>query len=197
MGGAFLVLIEVWFDLLPSYPKILLGTQYGYSVFSFLIIYLLARAIRLYGLPNIFKKLSPFIYVGCSFALGFFAFFCQKTGHGDALKIVFAYSNPVVILSSIAFLIMFERMSFHSDIINHISKSTLACLLGHTSIVSFYTKHFKYLYDHYSGCELAGFWTMAIVIVFLTSIIIDQLRLLLWKPLNTWLITRIKNNYLF
>lgn len=194
LGGAFLIIIEVWFDLLPPHPKVSLGTQRGYSVYSFMTLYLLARAIKLYGLPKIFKKLCPYIYVICSFFLGFAAYVCQITHHNETIKIVFAYNNPIVILSSVAFLMTFEKMTMHSTFINHISKSTLACLLGHTSVVFLYTRQYKYLYDHYAGFELVGYWIMATVIVFVASIAIDQLRLLIYNPIGSYLKNHIKQD---
>lgn len=197
LGGVFLIIIEVWFDLLPPHPKVSLGTQYGYSVYSFMTIYLLARAIRLHGLPKIFKNLCPYIYVFCSLILGFTAYVCQTTHHHELMKVVFAYSNPIVILSSVAFLMTFETMTIKSNFINHISKSTLACLLGHTSIVFLYTRQYKYLYDHYTGFELVGYWIMATFIVFVASILIDQLRLLLWKAISGWLTTHIEHNNIY
>lgn len=196
-GGGILIIIEVWFDLLPPHPKVLLGTQNGYSVYSFMTLYLLARAIRLYGLPKIFKKLCPYIYVICSLILGFAAYACQITHHHEAIKVVFAYSNPLVILSSVAFLMIFEKMAIQSTFVNHISKSTLAVLLGHSAIFFLYTKQFKYIYDNYSGIQVVGYWVLAITIVFCASIAIDQLRRLLYKPIEGYLKKSITQNEIF
>jgi hypothetical protein len=197
-GGVLsLIAVEVWFDLLPPIPAVKLGTQDGYSVLSFMVLYLLARYIRLYGLPNWIKYYSPLIYIFCSLFIGIIAYMDKAMGLNGVGGIMFAYSNPIVILSSVAFLLMFERMSLHSKFINHIAKSTLAVLLGHSAIFFLYTKQFKYLYDNYSGIEVVVYWALAIAIVFVASILIDQLRLILWKPISNWLTIHIQNNNIF
>lgn len=198
MGGVILLLFaEIWFDWVPPTPMVRIGAQSGYSVLSFVILYLLARYIRLYGLPEWFKKYSSLFYIASALLTGLMIHVFVVTGHEGAVGLPMAYTNPIVIFSSVAFLTMFERMSFHSKFINHIAKSTLACLLGHGAIFFLYTEQFKYIYNNYSGMQLVAYWVLAIALVFVVSIIIDQLRLLLWKPLNNWLIKYVKNNNLY
>lgn len=191
-----LLFIEIWFDWLPPRPAAKIGANNGYSVLSFAILYLLARAIRLYGLPSWFKKISPLVYVGCSLTLGFAAYFGTRMGL-YVINLCFSYINPLVLLSSIAFLTMFEQMHFQSRFINYIAKSTLAVLLGHSAIFFIYTKQFKFLYDNYSGVQVIAYWSLAILIVFCASIAIDQLRILLFRPLEQLINKRIKNNLIF
>lgn len=192
-----LLLLEMWFDWLPPRPEIRLGFQGGYSVFSFMILYLLARAIRLHGLPKSFKRISPLLYVVCSIALGVAGYVSHKVVPGGLCGLVFAYSNPLVILSSVSFLMTFQSFNFKSTIINHLAKSTLAVLLGHTTIMTFYKSQFYFLYDHFNGLALIGYWSLAILIVFCGTIAVDQLRLLLYKPVDSLLKRKIKNDIIY
>ncbi len=193
-----LLVVEIWFDWIPPYPSVSLGTNGGHSVLSFLILYLMSRTIRLYGLPMWFKRLSPFIYIGCSLLLAFMGWVVLLNGYENKVGWVYFDNNPIVILSSLAFLVTFEQMNIgQSKFINHIAKSTLAVLLGHSAIFFIYTKQFKYLYDNFSGIQVMGFWVLAIIVVFCASIAIDQLRLLMWKPIEMQLRKRIKKNELF
>ena len=195
---AALLVVEIWFDWIPPYPRISLGTNGGHSVLSFLILYLMSRTIRLYGLPMWFKRLSPFIYIGCSLLLAFMGWVVLLNGYENKVGWVYFDNNPIVILSSLAFLVTFEQIKIGQfKFINHIAKSTLAVLLGHSAILFIYTKQFKYLYDNFSGIQVMGYWALAIIIVFCASIVIDQLRLLLWKPIEKHLRKRIKKNELF
>lgn len=189
--------MEIWFDWLPPNPVVKLGTQKGYSVFLFMVLYLIARAIRLHGLPQWFKKSSPFIYIVCSVVLALMAHAFVCSGRVGKVGLWFAYSNPLVILSSVAFLMMFEKLQIQSNLINYIAKSTLACLLGHTAIFFLYTKQFLYLYENYTGVVVMAYWALSVVIVFCVSIAIDQLRLLLYKPVEKLMKRTIKNNDLF
>jgi len=115
-------------------------------------------------------------------------------GHPSVSGMCFSYINPMVILSSIAFLMIFTQMSFHSRFINHVAKSTLAILLGHSAIFFLYTRQFKYLYDNFSGIQVVGYWALAIIIVFCASIAADQIRLMLYKPIEKVIKNRIKYN---
>ena len=192
VGGVFsLLFIEIWFGWLPPYPESGIGTKGGYSMLSFIILYLLARTIRLYGLPEWFKKFSLIIYVVLSILTGVLSYLGYYAG------IFVLYCSPFVILSSVAFLVMFEKMSLHSKFINHIAKSTLAVLLGHTSISLLYTKQFKFLYDNFSGLKVVSYWILAVAIVFCISVLIDQIRILIYKPIENQLKLCIKNNNIF
>lgn len=198
LGGVILLLLaEIYFDWLPPTPSVRIGVQNGYSVLSFVILYLLARAIRLHGLPQWFMKLSPLIYIVCSIVVGLMIYLVMHTGHENVVEWPMAYTNPLLILSSVSFLMMFGRLSFQSGFVNHIAKSTLACLLGHSAIFFLYTKQFKYLYDHFSGFEVVVYWILAVAIVFVSSILIDQLRLLIWKPLERYFKRKIKNDNIY
>lgn len=192
-----LLIIEIWFDLLPPNPGVSLGTQRGYSVYSFVVLYLLSRAIRLHGLPNWFKKVCPFIYVTCSFVLGVVGYFFSLKGYVNLNRLLFAYNNPIIIASSVSFLMMFEQIHFYSLFINHIAKSTLAVLLGHSAIIFTYQKQFKFIYNNFSGIQVVAYWVLSISIVFCTSIAIDQIRLLFYKPIDKLMKTKIKNNNVF
>ena len=152
-----LLFIEMWFDWLPPNPSKKIGAQCGYSILSFAILYLLARAIRLHGLPQWFKRLSPIVYLGCSLALGFVAYFGSLRGL-NAQRYILAYTNPLVIISSVSFLMMFGQMSFQSKSVNYIAKSTLAVLLGHSSIFFLYTDQFNYIYKNFSGIQVVVYW---------------------------------------
>lgn len=190
-----LLFIEIWFDWLPPHPVISLGTHNGHSVLSFIILYLLARTIRLYGLPKWFKKSSLFVYIGCSLLLAVMAQYVLEIGHEEKVRWCFADNNPIVIVSSVAFLMMFEQIRMkQSNLINHLAKSTLAVLLGHCAIFFLYKKQFKFLYDHFSGIQVVLYWALAVIIVFCASIMLDQLRLLLYKPIEKFMKARIKNN---
>lgn len=185
----------MWFDWLPPSPAMGLGTHQGYSVLSFAILYLIARSIKIYGLPSWLKKESPYIYVVSSILTAVLAYVLVQTGHKASF--LYAYNSPLVILSSVSFLVAFENIHIESKMINHLAKSTLAVLLGHSAIFFIYTKQFKYIYDNYSGIQVVGYWAIAIAIVFCGSVAIDQLRILLFKPVEKMMMKIIKNNNIF
>lgn len=192
-----LFFFEVWFDFLPPHPKVSLGSQRGYSVLSFIALYLLARYIRLYGVPQWFRRRSLLIYLLCSLVLSGVAFLCIKIGH-PVTKWIYSYSNPLIILSSVSFLLMFERIHMEDNrIINHIAKSALAVLLGQSAITFLYCNQFRYLFTHFSSAKRIVFWVLSVAVVFVASIAVDQVRQLIWKPIDRSLRMHIKKNELF
>ena len=188
---------EIWFDLLPPHPRVLLGSQRGYSVLSFFALYLLARYIRLYGVPQWLRKYSLLIYLLCSIILSVSAFLCIKTGH-PASRFIYAYSNPLIIISAVSFLLTFEKIHLGENrVVNHIAKSTLAVLLGQSAIFFLYPSQFRFIFNSFPTMKMLAFWVLSVAIVFLASIVVDQLRLLLWKPLEKSLRTQITQNEMF
>jgi len=118
-------------------------------------------------------------------------------GYANINRIIFAYNNPIIIASSVSFLMMFKQIHIQSNFINHVSKSTLAVLLGHTAIFFLYQNQFKYIYDNFSGLQVAAYWSISIAIAFCACIAIDQIRLLIYRPIDKLIKTKIKNNNIF
>ena len=192
-----LFFFETWFDLLPPHPWVSLGSQRGYSVLSFIALYLLARYIRLYGIPRWFRKWSFTIYLLCSILICILSVLLIKLGH-PATRIVYSYSNPLVVISAVSFLVTFEKMRVKENrVINHFAKSTLAVLLGQSAISFLYTKQYSFLFTHYSGLKVVFLWGGGIAIVFFACDLVDQLRLLIWATVEKKLRQVIKKNELF
>ena len=192
-----LFFFEIWFDLLPPHPRISLGSQKGYSVLSFVALYLLARFIRLHGVPEWFRKWSFSFYLLCSVLLCCSAFVFVKIGH-PVTKTLYSYTNPVIILSALSFFLSFEKMHMEKNrVINHIAKSSLAVLLGQSAISCFYSNQFNYLFNYTSPLKKLLFWILSIVIVFVASVVVDQIRLLIWKPIEKSLRMRLTKNELY
>jgi hypothetical protein len=116
--------------------------------------------------------------------------------HGIPMPVtLYAYNCPLVVLSSVAFLISFERMDVKpSRFINHIAKSSLAVLLGHTVILYLYKAQFKYIYTNYDGILLIAYWILSIASVYCAIVMIDQIRLLAYHPIDSFIKRKIKNN---
>jgi surface polysaccharide O-acyltransferase-like enzyme len=186
-----LLILEFWFDWFP--PQVKMGLNAGYSPFHFIVLYLIARAIKLHGLPQWFRKNSLFVYILCSLFLALLEFGGK---HGIIIPVnLYAYNCPLVVLSSVAFLISFERMDIRpSRFINHIAKSSLAVLLGHTAILFLYKEQFKYIYTNFNGILLIAFWILSIASVYCAIVLIDQIRLLAYHPIDKFVRRKIKNN---
>ena len=162
----------------------------GYSLFAFSGIYLIGRYLRLY--PQRLERWS-----GRTFLLGYFGFtFAQSLAlflfaYGTGQSIVasplaykfMSYVSPINILSAVLLFLAFSRFKVQSAAINWIGSSTLAVYLIHCNarLIGRYTGFVRELSEqHPTGLfivSVVGF----ILLVFAGSILIDKLRLLVWR----------------
>lgn len=56
--GTGLLVYEIWFSFFPALVAIEPGFYHGYSALSFSILYLIARLLRVYGIPKRITKIS-------------------------------------------------------------------------------------------------------------------------------------------
>ena len=157
----------------------------GYSLPSFMALYLLARFMRIHQ-PwfTMFKGSTDLcIYIGIGAFLTLSVFILRHYNLGGFL---FFYNSPVVVLEAMFFLLFFSKLHFSSKCVNWVAASALAVYLTHSN---------SYLAKYYDGTILR--WTTElpylqfilycitlIAVVFCASILIDKVRLLLWNPIQ-------------
>lgn len=168
--------------------------SFGYTTFSFIGLYLLARYIKLYPIKNL---QSPTMrnfgcYVLISFGLSILAFFLILTGHYSAFYRLNAYCNPLVILSSGFLLMAFRNIKISSGIINKIALSCFAVYLVHSNpnvIEKFYIPTIRQIHLSSGFFELLVMF-LFLVSVFIFSVIVDQVRIFLWNIVERTILKR-------
>lgn len=195
-----LLLFETWFGFIPGYGSQHFGS--GYSILSFSILYLLGRYISLYGFPSVIIKWSGTLYLVSTFVISVLAYCILLLGWRTDIMIptFYEYTNPLIIFSAVCFILFFTKLRVgQSKFINHLGKSTLAVLLIHTMepFTSWRKMLFTNLWQNYSGIQLILYWALSIMAIFIVCCLIDQIRLLLWKPIQNYLNFRIKRNEIF
>ena len=94
------------------------------------------------------------------------------------------YVNPLVIVSSLSLLLFFNGIKLKNKFVNWCAASSFAIYLLHTNPNLFlpYFKPFVIrLYNDYNGVECLLVIFVFLSIIGLVSIIIDQIRKVLWK----------------
>ncbi len=162
----------------------------GYSLFAFAGIYLIGRYLRLYP-----QRLGR--WGGRSFLLGYLGLtFVQSIAlllfaYGTGQSIVasplaykfMSYVSPINILAAVLLFLAFSRIKLQSAAVNWIGSSTLAVYLIHCNarLIGRYTGFVRELSEqHPTGLfivSVVGF----MLLIFAGSILIDKLRLLLWR----------------
>ena len=178
-----LIIYQTYFDCITGANS----TEFdsGYSLMSFSIIYLIARYIRIYGVPAILIKWSGTMYIISSVLLFTVSIVLVKLRYHSALYKVFAYDNPIVIFSTICFFLYFLKMKVtNSKLINIVAKSTLGVLLFHASTsatptVWTYMKHIFIQLAHNISIVNMFLWLTIVVVIFIVATTIDQIRVYL------------------
>ena len=115
------------------------GFNNGYSPWSFMGLYLLARYMKLY--PNMFTKFNKSIdillYIIFSTLTAVFSLSMTYWG-GKTGTFLFQNSSPLIILSTVYFFLFFTKISFRSHFINQVAASSFAAYLVHCSPFVFY-----------------------------------------------------------
>ena len=159
----------------------------GYSALSFIGLYLLARYIRLYGAdyPRLFGQ-NKWIYLALTF---FIAAVISLPGsywmrHGvNWWHVMNSYVSPLTISGAVCLLLFFSRLNIQSKVINFLAAGSFAVYLFHENpiIKGHFNRIVQDIFHRCDGmvCLLAfvGF----VVAVYLCGVLIDQIRVGLWK----------------
>lgn len=99
-----------------------------------------------------------------------------------------SYNNPLVIMQSSSLLLYFASLKITSNsIINWIARSAFAAYIIHDCTgltMELYKKTVQFLFIQYEGiiCLISVF--LFITIVFFCAILLDQIRIILWKKID-------------
>ena len=157
----------------------------GYSLPSFMGLYLLARYMHLYPIKlwQRSKWFDACIYAIATLLFTLLMFVMKSKGmRGGAL---YFYNCPLVIFSAMHFLLFFTKLSFKSKFVNWVAISAFAIYLTHsgTFLWKFYDNAILYWFQHESTGTFIAYVFVMMVGVFWASILLDKLRLFLWKKL--------------
>ncbi len=117
------------------YPAAGTGALSGYSIFNFIMLYMMGAALSKYNVLQHKVVWDVVAYVICSLVIMW-----QRLNLGMT---AWSYANPFVVFSTIAFFNIFRKMHFTSKVINTLSKSSLGVLLLHMQFVV-YTYGWQY-----------------------------------------------------
>lgn len=163
--------------------------EQGYSVFSFVGLYLLAQYIRRYLLKQIDATGE------CVFILIYVLVVVLNTiwGYISIAKglpfyhCVFNYTSPLVIIASISLMLTFYKMKFQSRFVNWLAASSFAVFLFHGAPalnMVFFKNSCIGIYNHYDGIMCLLYMFLFLIAVFVAAVLLDQLRIAAWCKLS-------------
>lgn len=181
----------------------------GYSLFSFILLYLIGQYIRLY--PETFAtkgKTSLYlgIYLGIALLNALIPYLASTLpllfpsiprdlgNNGTITALTLAYSSPLNIIGAVCLFITFSRLKIQSHLINWVASSVLAVYLIHCNehLIHHFIAFVRQLSLYPTGTflvYLVGF----LIVVFIGSILIDQVRKILWGAIFFPLLDKIRS----
>lgn len=164
----------------------------GYSTFSFIGLYLLARYVRLYPcqLSQFKPRADLLIYFSIVLASSIIMFsavsFVPRFGASIAGRFT-SYVSPTVIISSLYLLLFFSKLNVQSRVVNWFAASSFAVYLLHTNpeiLDRFFKSGIVYLHDSFSTPAFVGITFFVLIAIFIVAVLIDQIRIALWKVIE-------------
>ena len=195
-------ILFIIFSILPYITGLKTLYNDGYSLYNFVLLYLIGAYLRKYPLKecylfkniskNLFQIICIFTFFGCAvFNFLLTQFGSSVTSFGDlfhemgsnVITTSLAYSNPFVIIQTIAYFCFFETLSFKSPFVNKLSSCTLGVYLIHNNIQIRHNIYKWLKIDHgpiYSYKFIFYVFAIAILIYIVCSII-ERFRQVLFK----------------
>lgn len=128
-----LVLIVLFINVYLGFCKHWTINDNGYTLSHMIMVYIIGRAVRTYGLVDYFSK-SKFItvYFLLSIVLGCIISYCfSHHVSGTATYRLLGYNNPIILLSAISLFCFFAKFNYKNAKINYILSGTLGIFLIH------------------------------------------------------------------
>lgn len=157
--------------------------QNGYRVAQFVYLYLIAAYLRRYvNIDSIAKTNAFMLYFGSALLFGVLSILSHYMNVPKFRS--FAYHNPLLLVASISFFILFLRFHFKSKRINWMAKGAIGIYLFPETVFS--VKWQQFIYDPYIGMMPIGInvlYMVATLILYaalfcLFAVIFDRIRLL-------------------
>lgn len=166
------------------------GFNSGYSVLSFIGLYLVGAAICK---SNILKNYRPLtLYLILSIFAGVLVYIARRFFPHTQISIWVesrfdVYNSIIVILASVFLFLYFKRLRLINSTVNKIAASSFAVYLMHMHplIRGIYCEICKKIYYDYSNWRYLLLISLFITGVFAIAILIDRVRLRVWRAIET------------
>lgn len=164
--------------------------QDGYSTFSFMGLYLLARYVYIYkpkwSQGSIYKNFTIYAILSITTAIAIILFIYLDTFY---FYIFTKYSSILIIGAALFLLLTFNKLSFHSKFINWIAASCFAVYLFHFIIFhQFMRPRILSISVQYNGLIMVFLIFASLLAFYITAILIDKIRLAMWNFISAKLI---------
>lgn len=163
------------------------GYLEGRAPFSFIILYMLAGYLRRFPVRiKLYSKTQLFLlYLAATTVNALLADTAKSMENQTLVDIVYRFSSPFIIFSSICLLLIFSKIEIgYNKTINWIAASSFAAFLVHCFplfISHVFTPQLNEWYHSLSGIGFVALSTLYIIAIYAASILIDQIRIRVYR----------------
>lgn len=149
----------------------------GYSITSFMLVYLIGRYIRIAGERQMASVHTSWLWIGW-LVLVLIGAVGRLAYPSAEVSLLCDYCSPILLLQSSLLLLAFTRMKFNSKIVNWLAGSGLAVFVFHTSAPFFpwWVEYEANLYHSDGGVFFVLISFALCVTIFLTATCLDKIR---------------------
>jgi len=108
-----------------------LGSNGGYSLFSFIHIYLIGRYAARFIADRSLRQWSAAVYLLSSLALFLLVYLSISRLDNLGIARLFKYNNPLILISAISFFFFFKSFRLQSPLVNRLAAGVLGVYLLH------------------------------------------------------------------
>lgn len=163
------------------------GSQGGYTIVNFIVIYIIGAYIRLHRNERYDNKKVFLLAIIILFAMFGLSLYEHRSGYASV--ITWNYSNPLLVLLSACWFIIFKNIRLKSRIINELAKGSFTCFLIHGYFIS-YLKVYEYVNAEvwklliHMLISAAGLYLVAYIVYKIYSLCISPIVRLFGKILD-------------
>lgn len=152
--------------------------------------YLLAGYFRIYPPPLFHTRRihDLIIYIGTCLVIAFLSTLARK--YVNISLHLYLYTCPFVILASLHFMLFFSKLTITSKVINRIAASVFAVYLLHGNPLIFEKLYSNVIHGWFVTEPTWAFLmkvTGYLLFIYFVAVLIDQVRILLWKAIDNTL----------
>ena len=94
--------------------------------------------------------------------------------------ITWSYNNPILLICACCFFMFMMSFRFKSQVVNWLASSALAVYILQEGVIRY--DYIGMLADRYSPAAMIGIWIACSVVFFVSALLFDKLRVLLFRP---------------
>lgn len=159
----------------------------GYSTISFIGLYLLARYVRIYQPFYTSWTVRKYVYIYLLLStIITLLFYISLLGIIPQFGDMYAYTSPLVIMSSLSFFLIFSKLSLRSRIVNSIGKSCFAVYLFHVNkyVLPYFISIMLTLYQTVTYPLYIFYSTVFCIIIYIIAILLDKVRFFIFTQVQ-------------